>query len=76
MAGAAEGMAEGTMTMREIEAIELPAGATVSLQPGGFHVMLMDLAAPLETGDSFDVTLVFAEAGEQRITVEVREDAP
>ena len=66
-----EGM--GTMTMQPVDSIELPAGETVSLEPGGYHVMLLDLAAPLEVGDTFELTLSFEHAPDQTITVEVRE---
>jgi copper(I)-binding protein len=66
-----EGM--GSMTMREVESVELPAGETVSLEPGGFHIMLLDLVAPLEVGDSFEVTLTFESGAEQTVTAEVRE---
>jgi copper(I)-binding protein len=69
-----EGMAP--MMMQEVEAIELPAGETVNLEPGGFHIMLLELAEALELGQEFDLTLLFAEAGEQTITVEVRDEAP
>ncbi len=70
----ADGM--GAMMMQEIEALALPAGETVSLEPGGYHVMLLDLPDPLETGETFDLTLTFANGGEQVVSVEVREDAP
>lgn len=66
----------GEMTMQPVEALDLPAGETVSLQPGGYHIMLLDLAEPLETGSTFEVTLVFEEAGEQVVEVEVRDQAP
>lgn len=60
----------GVMKMREVEGgIELPAGATVALAPGGLHVMLMGLAAPLEEGARFPLTLVFEKAG--RLEVEI-----
>lgn len=71
---AASGM--GQMTMREIDALELPAGETVTLEPGGYHIMLIDLVAPLETGQEIQVTLTFENAGERTITVPVRDDAP
>jgi copper(I)-binding protein len=63
----------GSMTMREVESIELPAGETVALEPGGFHVMLLDLVEPLEVGDTFEVTLTFASGATQVVTAEVRE---
>ena len=66
-----EGM--GAMRMQQVGAIELPAGETVSLRPGGLHIMLMGLAAPLEVGQTFDVVLTFEEAGEVVVSVEVRD---
>jgi periplasmic copper chaperone A len=66
----------GEMTMREVEAIELPGGQTVVLEPGGLHVMLLGLTAPLEVGTTFDLTLTFESAGERTVAVEVRENAP
>jgi periplasmic copper chaperone A len=62
------------MGMREIERLEVPAGATVRLVPGSYHLMLLDLAEDLVPGTEFDLTLEFAEAGEVTVTVEVRED--
>ena len=64
------------MSMREVGEIALPAGTTVNLEPGGYHIMLLDLARPLSVGDKFDVTLTFETAGEQVVEVEVREEAP
>ena len=69
-----EGM--GAMTMQEVEAIELSAGDTVNLEPGGYHIMLLDLVEPLEVGDTFDVTLDFETADDLVVTVEVRDSAP
>ena len=66
----------GEMTMRPVSSVALPAGETVMLMPGGYHIMLLDLAAPLEVGQTFDVTLTFANAGTQVVTVEVRDEAP
>lgn len=66
----------GEMTMQPIDSLELPAGDTVVLEPGGYHIMLIDLVAPLETGQEIEVTLTFENAGERTITVPVRDDAP
>ena len=66
----------GAMTMREVGEIALPAGTTVNLEPGGLHIMLLDVATPLELGEKFDVTLSFENAGEKVVEVEVREEAP
>ena len=66
----------GAMTMQPIESLELPAGETVVLEPGGYHIMLIDLVAPLESGQEIEVTLTFENAGERTITVPVQDDAP
>lgn len=59
------------MRMRALGALALPAGQTVELKPGGYHVMLMDLKAPVKAGDSVPLTLVFEGANGQRHTQEV-----
>lgn len=64
---------EGTMSMQEVPQIDVPADGDVALEPGGFHVMLMQLAEPLEIGDEFTVTLTFEDAGEIEVDVEVKE---
>lgn len=69
--GMADGM--GAMTMREVESIDVPAGASVALEPGGYHVMLLGLDAPLEAGDTFAIELDFEEAGTRTVTAEVRD---
>ncbi|WP_018936479.1 copper chaperone PCu(A)C [Thioalkalivibrio sp. ALJ24] len=47
----------GVMRMREVEAITIPAGGETALEPGGLHVMLIDLHAPLERAQRVSVTL-------------------
>jgi len=66
----------GAMVMQQIMALDLPAGETVNLEPGGYHVMLIDLAEPLAEGDTFNVTLDFAEADDLTVEVVVRTEAP
>ncbi len=66
----------GMMSMRPVEKIPVPAGETVNLQPGGYHIMLMDLAAPLEVGSTIEVTLTFENAGDVKVEAEVRDSAP
>ena len=58
----------GVMKMRAVKALDLPAGKTVELKPGGYHVMLMDLKQTVKAGDSVPLTLVFEDAGKQRFT--------
>jgi len=55
----AGGMGGSTMTMREVDQIMIPADSVVKLEPGGYHIMLIDLAKPLETGSRIRVTLEF-----------------
>lgn len=64
------------MTMQEIDELELPAGETVALAPGGYHIMLMELAEPLEVGDTITLELLFEKAGTQPVQVTVADDAP
>lgn len=66
----------GEMKMQQVDKIMLPAGETVSLEPGGYHVMLLGLAKPLEVGDTIAVTLTFATAGEITVDVPVLDEAP
>lgn len=51
--------------------IELPAGGRVVLEPGGLHVMLMDLKQPLKRGEKLSLTLRFADGGAIEVTVPV-----
>ena len=62
------------MRMREVKAIDLPKGKTVTLQPGGFHIMLMNLPKPIAVGDVIPLTLV-VESGGKRQTIEVKAEA-
>lgn len=50
-------MDAGVMKMRAIPRLDVPAGKTVSLAPGGYHVMLMDLKQQLKKGDIVPLTL-------------------
>ncbi|MGE0877350.1 MAG: copper chaperone PCu(A)C [Acidimicrobiia bacterium] len=69
--GAASTMA-GVMKMAPVSSIEVPAGKVVKLEPGGYHVMLLDLAKPLTTGQNFTLTLTFAGLGTVEVPVVVR----
>lgn len=69
-----EGMA--LMEMVEIPELELPAGETVNLAPGGYHIMFINIAKPLEIGQMIEVTLDFEKADDMTIEIEVTEEAP
>ncbi len=61
----------GVMKMRHVMAIDVPAGGEAVLKPGGFHIMLMDLKAPLAEGQHFPLTLTFEKAGQVTVDVAV-----
>ena len=53
----------GAMKMRAAAPLEIPPGGEVRLEPGGLHVMLMQLREPLEQGGQVPLTLIFEKAG-------------
>ncbi|GAD22068.1 copper chaperone PCu(A)C [Acidovorax sp. MR-S7] len=62
------------MRMREVPAIDLPAGQEVQLRHGQrWHLMLVNLRQPLAVGDRFDLTLKFEKAGEHKVKVWVQQ---
>lgn len=61
----------GVSKMVPVPAIEVKAGQKVALAPGGYHIMLKDLKAPLVEGQSFPLTLVFDKAGKIDVMVKV-----
>jgi copper(I)-binding protein len=60
------------MRMQQVQSIEVPAGGSVALQPGGLHLMLIGLSAPLRPGESVPVTLTFEKAGAITVSVPVQ----
>jgi copper(I)-binding protein len=68
------------MQMRAVSGVDLPAGKTVALQPGGFHVMLLDLKTALPKNATVPLTLLFKDAkgvdSKVEITVPVATTAP
>ena len=61
-----------TMRMRAVPGLDLPAGKTVELKPGGYHLMLMDLKQPLAKGASVPVTLRFEDAKGKTSTLDLK----
>jgi copper(I)-binding protein len=61
-----------TMRMRAAPSLELPAGKAVKLEPGGYHVMMMDLKQQLKAGDSVPLTLVVEGKDGKRETLQVK----
>lgn len=67
-------MEDGIARMREVEGgIEVSAGGELAMQPGGYHIMLMGLRAPLAPGGTVPLTLSFERAGDVDVTVRVLE---
>ena len=69
-------MQDHVMKMRQVPSLALPAGQTVHLKPGGYHLMLLDLKKPLTAGDKLPLTLVIEGKDGRReridVTAEVR----
>lgn len=65
-------MENDVMRMRQVPGLDLAAGRTLELKPGGYHVMLMDLKQPLKAGEQVPITLVFEDAAQKRFTQEVK----
>ena len=65
-------MEKDVMKMRAIKGLDLPAGKTVELKPGGYHVMLMDLKEQMKEGATVPVTLVIEGKDKKRSTVELK----
>lgn len=71
-------MENGVMEMREMKEIPLPKGKAVSLEPGGLHVMFIDLRQPIREGRKVPMTLVVkgADGKEQKLPVEAEVRRP
>lgn len=62
----------GVAKMRQVQGIEVTAGAGATLAPGGYHIMFMGLNAPFKAGDVVPVTLRFEKAGEVKVDFEIK----
>ncbi len=69
-------LSDGLMRMRRVESIELPADQPVELAPGGLHLMLFRLTAPLKAGERFPLVFVLDDGSEVSAEFEVRASAP
>jgi len=65
-------MSGNVMQMRAIDSLDLPADKTVELKPGGYHIMLSQLAQPLKEGTTVPLTLTVEGADKKQQTVEVK----
>jgi len=66
-----EMMSGGVMSMKPVTDLTLRPGATVQIDPGHYHVMLIGLTTPLVAGESFSLSLTFEKAGAIVVTVPV-----
>ncbi|RDD61539.1 copper chaperone PCu(A)C [Ferruginivarius sediminum] len=65
-------MKDGVMQMHPVERVEVAPGGTVVFEPGGLHIMLMQLDHPLKEGESFPLTLKLASGDSLDVTVKVK----
>lgn len=61
----------GASRMEEVEQVPVPAGETVELTSGGYHVMVLDIPEPIAEGDEFTTALTFDSGTELDLTVPV-----
>lgn len=66
-------MASGMMRMRPVQGIDVPAGGTAALRPGGLHIMFIDIEGRYQRGQRVPVTLRFERAGAVEVEFEVRQ---
>ncbi|RDB41871.1 copper chaperone PCu(A)C [Halomonas sp. DQ26W] len=64
---------DGVMQMRKVPNLVVPAGGAVELAPGGLHLMLIGLSAPLEEGELVEIELRFESGVSQRLEAPVRQ---
>lgn len=64
---------DGAMKMQQVDSFTVPAGGTFVLEPGGSHLMFMDLTTPVAPGDDVDLTLDLADGSTYSVTVQARE---
>ncbi len=62
---------EGVISMAQVEEIPIPAHGDAILEPGGYHIMLIDLVEPLVEGTDLQITLDFLNAESQTVTATV-----
>ncbi|HEU4957583.1 MAG TPA: copper chaperone PCu(A)C [Sphingomicrobium sp.] len=66
-------ISNGVARMRMANEINVPAGDSIKMVPGGTHIMLEGLRTPLHTGDTFELVLKFRSSGDESVTVRVAE---
>jgi len=71
--GSPDASGDGMMGMQPVARVEIPAGGSLQLKPGSYHVMLIGLLKDLKPGDTIDLILKFEKAGEITVEAQVRE---
>lgn len=71
-------MQDGVMSMAEVEngRLDIPAGETVTLEPGGLHIMCLNKSWALAEGETMALRLQFAQAGEVAVTAVIQNAPP
>lgn len=72
--GEMHGDSGAMMGMKQIDQLDIPAGETVTLEPGGFHIMLLELKGQINDGDTIPVTLTFEKAGEIQVEAVAKDE--
>ena len=70
------GMDNGVMRMRRLEGLDIPAGETVTMAPGGYHIMMMDVEESIQVGSTVPLTLTFETFGNVAIDASVSMTPP
>lgn len=65
-------MKDGVARMRQIKKLEIPAGSSASMAPGGHHIMMIGLHAPLKEGETLNAKLTFEDGSSKDIVVPIR----
>jgi periplasmic copper chaperone A len=63
---------DGKMVMRPLPKADVPAGGTLEMKPGGYHIMLLGLKQDLKAGETIDVALTFEKAGQMSVEARVK----
>jgi copper(I)-binding protein len=63
----------GMTGMQEVDRLDIPAGATISLQPGGYHLMFSDLTGTITVGSTVQIVLTFEQAGKVTVQAAVKQ---
>lgn len=69
-------MTDGVMKMGKVDGIVVPAGGSVDLKPGGYHIMIFDSIKKYATGEEIDLKLTFEKSGVIEKTVTVFSKSP